>query len=174
MSEFRRRLIIQNKDEKWDYELYNQEFDGTNFIDTNITLFESIGKKWQLEVVLKSKDVSFDTNDTIIACQLTTASPYPGFVVAYKKNGDVSSTNEAGFYFEIAYKVSYYLGKFLDDTKLIITYDNNGFTVNGKLFNYPVNTIIDRHLFLGANQSYGNNYYRFWHGYIYSFKFRWL
>lgn len=161
----------KSKSIKWDYELYDKQFDGTNAIDTGIIPFEDINKNWQIELIFKSDSTIYNSNDSVLACQKYT-SPYAGLTIVFSNNTD----GYKGFYVECEYPIqlSYYLGETIEKTKVTITFNNNKFTINSTPFDYTINQSFDRHLILGANQLSNGGFYRYWKGYIYSFKFRWL
>ena len=167
---------MRRKEIKWDYEVYDIRFDGTNAIDTGIKPFDDLDKKWELELIFQSDNTTFSTNDSILSCQ-ELIPPYIGIIMLFRFVNDNQSSKYEGFYVECEYpaKVSYYLGNtFSSKTRCTISYKDNKLTVNSDVFYYTISHQFERNLILGASQQYNGSFYRYWKGYIYSFKFRWL
>lgn len=174
MSMFRRRLMIANNLlKKWDYEIYNVFFNGENAIDTGIKLYEDLTKDYEFELVFQ-QDENYDSlaNDTcVLSCQNTSRNPYRGINIAIGGFAGISDEYYINLLGEPRIKI--HLGKNEVISVNIKKYKGSIF-INDVEYKEYDEEILERKLSLGANVDPNGNFYRYWNGTIYSFKFRWL
>lgn len=89
MGSFRRRLLTQKMDDNNVYEAYNLVFDGTNYIDTGIKLYDT-DKDFEINMELSVSEENQSSFETILSCNIEEAPNYPGMVIRLKDPSEVS------------------------------------------------------------------------------------